>query len=290
MERNSRRQTADAGRQAIGNGLPSTARRPPPLKFYAGLALLALLLGATLAAPWLAPGDPLATDVAQAVRPPSPDHLLGTDALGRDVLSRLLWGGRATLGAAAGALALTLAIGAPLGLAAGFWGGWVDAVLMRLVDVLLAFPGLLLALGIVAILDPGPVAVIIAVGVAGAPGYARVARAAALEVRNQPYVQAAAALGASDLRLLVRHILPNALGPLLAFATVQLGWSLLNAAALSFLGLAGPPARPEWGHLLADGREHLVEAPWLSLASGLALTLTVLAANLIGDGLRERVA
>jgi ABC-type dipeptide/oligopeptide/nickel transport system permease subunit len=198
-----------------------------------------------------------------------------------------LWGGQATLGAAAGALALTLAIGAPLGLAAGYWGGWVDAILMRLVDVLLAFPGLLLALGIVAIRGPSQASIIIAVGLAGMPGYARVARAAALEVRNQPYVQAARALGASDLRLLVRHIAPNALGAMLAFATVQLGWSLLNAAALSFLGLAGSPARPEWGTLLADGREHLVEAPWLSLAPGLALTLTVLAANLIGDGLRE---
>jgi peptide/nickel transport system permease protein len=177
-----------------------------------------------------------------------------------------------------------------MGLAAGYWGGRVDGILMRLVDILLAFPGLLLALGVVAILGPGPVAVTIAVGVAGMPGYARVARAAVLEVRNQPYVQAAQALGASDLRLLLRHILPNALGPLLAFATVQLGWSLLNAAALSFLGLAGPPARPEWGNLLADGREHLAEAPWLSLAPGLALTLTVLAANLIGDGLRERIA
>ncbi len=286
MERVRRQRTANDGRW-ITVRYPSSIPHPTSLKFYTGLTLLALLVGATLAAPWLAPMDPLATDVEHAVLPPSADHPLGTDAFGRDVLSRLLWGGQATLSVAAGALVLTLVVGAPIGLAAGYWGGWVDTLVMRLVDVLLAFPGLLLALGIVAILGPGPVAVTIAVGIAGIPGYARVARAAVLEVRHRPYVQAAQALGVPTPRLLLRHILPNALGPLLAFATVQLGWSLLNTAGLSFLGLAGPPAQPEWGNLLAHGREHLNEAPWLSLWPGLALTLTVLAANLIGDGLRE---
>jgi ABC-type dipeptide/oligopeptide/nickel transport system permease subunit len=243
-------------------------------------------LGA-LAAPLLAPAGPLAADTSRALSPPGPGGLLGTDLLGRDVLTRLLWGGRWTLGIGLAGLAIAVGFGLPAGLVAGFFGGWREAALMRLADALLAFPGLLLAMTAVAVLGPGEGAVAVAVGLAAAPAYARVARSAVLEVRVQPYVEAARAIGCSQWRILAHHILPNAAASLVAFAAVQLGWVLLNGAALTFLGLGAPPGAPEWGAMLAEGRGYLRDAPWVSVVPGLALTLTVLAANLVGDGLLE---
>jgi len=253
----------------------------------AALAWLALAgLGAACAA-LLAPAGPLAADTSRTLLPPGPGRWLGTDFLGRDVLARILWGGRSTLGMGLLALAVAVGAGLPVGLVAGTFGGWVDVLLMRLVDALLAFPGLLLAMAIVALLGPGVGAVAVAVGVAAAPAYARVARSAALEVRVQPYVEAARAVGCTPWRIVVRHVLPNAAAPLVAFAATQLGWVLLNGAALTFLGLGAPPGTPAWGAMLADGRGYLRDAPWVSTFPGLALTLTVLAANLVGDGLQE---
>ena len=253
----------------------------------AALAWLALAgLGAACAA-LLAPAGPLAADTSRTLLPPGPGRWLGTDFLGRDVLARILWGGRSTLGMGLLALAVAVGAGLPVGLVAGTFGGWVDVLLMRLVDALLAFPGLLLAMAIVALLGPGVGAVAVAVGVAAAPAYARVARSAALEVRVQPYVEAARAVGCTSWRVVVRHVLPNAAAPLVAFAATQLGWVLLNGAALTFLGLGAPPGTPEWGAMLAEGRGYLRDAPWTSTFAGLALTLTVLAANLVGDGLQE---
>jgi peptide/nickel transport system permease protein len=185
------------------------------------------------------------------------------------------------------ALAVAVGLGLPAGMVAGTFGGWSEAVLMRLVDALLAFPSLLLAMAVVALLGPGVGSVAVAVGLAAAPAYARVARSAALEMRAQPYVDAARALGGSEWRILVRHVLPNAAPPLVAFAATQLGWVLLNGAALNFLGLGAPPGTPEWGAMLVEGRGYLRDAPWVSAFPGLALTLTVLAANLVGDGLQE---
>jgi len=185
------------------------------------------------------------------------------------------------------ALAVAVGLGLPAGMVAGTFGGWSEAVLMRLVDAMLAFPSLLLAMAVVALLGPGVGSVAVAVGLAAAPAYARVARSAALEVRAQPYVDAARALGGSEWRVLVRHVLPNAAPPLVAFAATQLGWVLLNGAALNFLGLGAPPGTPEWGAMLVEGRGYLRDAPWVSAFPGLALTLTVLAANLVGDGLQE---
>jgi peptide/nickel transport system permease protein len=184
-------------------------------------------------------------------------------------------------------LAIAVGLGLPIGLAAGFFGGYIEGVTMRLVDALLAFPGLLLAMAVVAVLGPGMSSVAIAVGLAAAPAYARVARSAALEVRTQPYVQAARALGGSEWHILVRHVLPNAAAPLVAVAATQLGWILLNGAALTFLGLGAPPGTPDWGAMLNEGRWYLRDAPWVSGFPGLALTLTVLAANLLGDSLQK---
>ena len=259
-------------------------RQPMTLLALAWLGLVAL---GVLLAPRLAPAGPSIVDPAHALLPPGPGNPLGTDFLGRDILARLLWGGRWTLRMGALALMAAVGLGLPVGLAAGSLGGRTDAVLMRLVDALLAFPGLLLALAAVAILGTGLTAVAMAVGLAAAPPYARVVRSIALEVRGQPYVEAARAVGCSPWRIAVRHILPNALPALIAFAATQLGWILLNGAALNFLGLGVPPGTPEWGLMLADGRGYLRDAPWASVFPGLALTLTVLAANLAGDGLQE---
>ena len=259
-------------------------RQPAALAALAWLALVGL--GAILA-PHLAPSGPMEANPARALVPPGPDWRLGTDLLGRDVWARILWGGRWTLGMGMLALALAVGLGLPAGLIAGTFGGWVDAVLMRLVDALLAFPSILLAMAVVALLGPGPGPVAVAVGVAAAPAYARVARSAALDVRAQPYVEAARAIGGTGWHIMVWHILPNAAAPLVAFAAAQLGWVLLNAAALNFLGLGAPPGTPEWGAMLAEGRGYLRDAPWVSTFPGLALTLTVLAANLVGDGLQE---
>lgn len=259
-------------------------RQPATLAALTWLALVAL--GAILA-PFVAPAGTIAVDTPNALLPPAPGRPLGTDLLGRDMLTRLLWGSRWTLGMGLAALSVTVGLGLPIGLVAGFFGGWVEAALMRLVDGLLAFPGLLLAMAMAALLGPGVGPVAVAVGLAAAPAYARVARSAVLEVRAQPYVEAARAVGGGPWHILVRHVLPNAAAPLVAFATTQLGWVLLNGAALNFLGLGAPPGTPEWGAMIAGGRGYLRDAPWVSSFPGLALTLTVLAANLVGDGLQE---
>jgi ABC-type dipeptide/oligopeptide/nickel transport system permease subunit len=267
----------------------SVPRRPLVRQPAAVLALLWLVLvglGAGLA-PSLAPDGPVAADTDHGLQPPGMGGLLGTDLLGRDVLARLLWGGRWTLGMGVLALAVDVGLGLPMGLVAGTLGGRIEAALMRLVDALLAFPGLLLAMAVVALLGIGMGSVAVAVGLAAAPAYARVARSAARDVRAQPYVDAARAVGCTRWRILVRHILPNAAGPLVAFAATQLGWVLLNGAALNFLGLGVRPGTPEWGAMLAEGRGYLRDGPWVSTFPGLMLTLTVLAANFVGDGLQE---
>lgn len=253
----------------------------------ASLTWLALaVLGAGLA-PLLASEGPLAADTTRSLLPPGTGSLMGTDLFGREISTRLLWGGRWTLGMGFLGLAIAVGLGLPTGLAAGFLGGRIESITMQLADALLAFPGLLLAMAAVAVLGRGMAPVAIAVGLAAAPAYARVARSAALEVRTQPYVEAVSALGGSVWRILAHHVLPNAAGPLAAFAATQLGWILLNSAALNFLGLGVPLGTPEWGAMLDEGQGYLRDAPWVSAFPGLALTLTVLAANLLGDSLQK---
>lgn len=251
------------------------------ISFLAGLVIL------LIAAPALTPYDPLAMLPGQQFLPPQAKHLAGTDLFGRDIATRLLYGGRLTLSIGVVAVLIAALPGTALGLIAGYYGRWSDRLITWLVDVMLAFPTILLALTIIAALGPGMPNVILAVGIAGIPNYTRLVRGQVLAARRQPYVRAAVTVGCSDLRILLRHILPNIFGPILVLATLDVGWAILNASALNFLGVGVQPPRPEWGAMLNEGRGYLRNAPWVSAAPGLAITLTVLAVNLLGDCLRD---
>jgi peptide/nickel transport system permease protein len=252
-----------------------------------GIVLLGSLTVLAVAAPALTRKDPIKTAPRDALRAPSAEYLLGSDQFGRDVLSRVLYGARLSLAVGLVAVGIAVGLGAPAGLLAGYYGGRTDGVLMRLMDVLLAFPGLLLALAIVAFLRPGLGNLMIAVGVAAIPTYARLVRASALAAREEVYVEAARAIGCRDLAIVGRYVLPNVVAPLLVTATLGLGTAVLSAAALSFLGLGSPPPEPEWGRMLSEGRDYLREAWWISTFPGVAIMATVLAMNLLGDGLRD---
>jgi ABC-type dipeptide/oligopeptide/nickel transport system permease subunit len=251
------------------------------------LILLLLSLGvAGLLASWLAPADPMAL-VSEPLAPPSRSHWLGADHLGRDILSRLLFGARWTLGAGLLASVVAAVPGILLGLLAGVFRGSVDNAISRSLDVMLAFPRLLLALGIIALTGTGLTNVALATGVTGIPLVARVVRGNALVISRQAYVEAARALGAQDFALIRRHVWPNVAGTALVVVTLQMGYAILEISALSFLGLGPPLGTPEWGTMLNEARIVLRDAPWAALAPGLALALTVLALNLLGDALRD---
>jgi peptide/nickel transport system permease protein len=244
--------------------------------------------------PWaLAPFEPAAQDTAQRLRPPlwrdaaGRRHLLGTDHLGRDILSRVIHGARVSLVIAVAAVGIAASLGLALGLAAGYFGGWVDDTVMRAADVLLALPFILLAIALVAVLGPSLATLMGVLGVTGWVATARVVRAQALALRAREFVEAARALGAGHPRILLRHLLPNALAPATVIAALEVGRMILLESALSFLGLGAPPPTPTWGGMLADGRVYLATAWWLATFPGLAILLTVLGVNLVGDWLRE---
>jgi peptide/nickel transport system permease protein len=252
-----------------------------------GGALVGAFVLLTLAAPWVAPFDPVATDFASVLSPPSARHPFGTDDIGRDILSRVIYGSRISLEAGLFTVAVALAVGLPLGLAAGFFGGSVDNVIMRAIEVILSFPTLVLALGITAILGPKLIHALFAIGIVFVPHFARLIRAQVLSVKENDYVTAATALGARDVRVVLRHILPNCLAPLFVQSTYSVSFAILTEAALSFLGLGTQPPTPSWGIMLASGRGYLEQAPWLGAFPGVAIFLTVLGFNLLGDGLRD---
>lgn len=256
------------------------------LAVIGGVLLLGFVVTAILA-PLLSPYDPLAQDLYNRLLPPSIDHPFGTDDFGRDILSRVIYGSRVSLRIGVVAVVIALALGTGIGLVAGYAGGVLDQVLMRFMDLLLAFPSILLAIGIVAILGPGLENAMLAVGLVAVPQYARLVRASALSVREMDYVQASRALGAGHARILLVAILPNCLAPLIVQATLGLATAILDAAGLSFLGLGAQPPIPEWGAMLSNGRELIVRAPWVLFFPGIAIFLTVLAFNLFGDGLRD---
>ncbi len=251
-----------------------------------GLSLLSVLILIALLAPLIAPYDPIkiSRDVMQA---PSRAHLMGTDNLGRDVFSRVVFGARISLQMGFIAVAIAASLGTLIGIIAGTYGGLIDGVFMRFIDALMALPGILLALTVAATLGPGLYNAMIAVGVAWIPSFARIVRSSVLQIKETTYVEAARASGASDWRLIGRHILPNALTAVLVLASLGVATAILVGAALSFLGVGASPPTPEWGIMLSDGRPFMRSAWWIMAFPGLAITVTVLGANLVGDGLRD---
>ncbi len=252
-----------------------------------GLAILTVLALAALLGPLLPLPDPILIDSPRALYSPGTPYLFGSDQYGRDVLSRVVFGGRVSLVVGPIAVGIALIPGVAVGLLAGYYGRWVDVVLMRVVDVMLAFPGILLALGIVAVLGPSLTSLMVAVGISSIPTYARLTRASVLSARGLLYVDAARVVGASDSAILVRHILPNVVAPVIVVSTLGVGAAILVAATLSFLGLGSQPPTAEWGRMLSEGRQYLREQWWIATFPGLAIMLTVLALNLLGDGLRD---
>jgi len=251
-----------------------------------GLLTLAIVLAAVLA-PVLATHGVDQMDMRQRFAGPSASHWLGTDNFGRDLWTRMIFGARISLSIALLSVSAAAAIGSIVGLVAGYFGGWIDLILMRITDIFLGFPALILALAIIAVLGPGVVNVSLALIVVFWTEYARVVRAATLVLREQAYIAAARALGASHMRIIFREILPNALGPIIVLATLGLGTAILAESALSFLGFGVPPPQPTWGWTLAYGTRFIRGEPWLSIVAGLAIMLTVLGFNLLGDGLRD---
>ncbi len=253
----------------------------------AGLILLAALLGAATAAPLFTDQDPDRQALAQVLRPVSAEHPLGTDHLGRDMVTRLLYGGRLSLVIGALAVALGLVVGVPLGAVSGFVGGWTDLVIQRFADTLLSLPGFLLALALVSMLGVGLRNVVISVGVSAIPSFIRLVRGSVLSIREQTYVEAAKAMGQTRPVIIFRHVLPNVLAPVIVQATLSLGAAILVAAGLGFLGLGVQPPTAEWGAMLGEGRQYIFRAPMLTTLPGLAIFLAVLGFNLVGDGLRD---
>lgn len=252
-----------------------------------GASILIALTLIAIFAPWIAPYDPDAVQLVERLKAPSSAHWFGTDQLGRDVMSRVIYGGRYSLMVGLVATVVSMCIGSILGLIAGFYGGIVDAIIMRIIDVILAFPGILLAIGVVAVRGPGLVNTVIAISITGIPIYARLVRSTALTIREQEYVVASRSVGASDSRLIFRHILPNCISLLIIQASLTVGTKILDAAALGFLGLGVQPPASEWGSMLADGYKFLLNAPWAIAGPGIAIALAVIGANLLGDGLRD---
>jgi peptide/nickel transport system permease protein len=255
----------------------------------AGLALVLGMFAVSLAAPWLAPYDPGQIDLEAVLMPPGSEHPLGTDTLGRDVLSRIIYGSRVSLKVGFVAVGLATLIGLIIGAMAGFYGGWVDFWLMRLVDLMLCFPSFFLILAVIAILEPSIWNIMVVIGLTGWMGVARLIRAEFLSLREREFVVAARALGASDVRLMVRHMLPNALAPVMVSATLGVAGAILTESALSFLGLGVQPPTPSCGNILTAGKDNIEIAWWLSFFPGLAILITVMSYNLLGEGIREAI-
>lgn len=256
------------------------------LSVIGAITVLCLII-ISLLAPFISPYDPTAIDVHNVLSPPSKAHPLGTDELGRDVLSRMLYGSRVSLKVGFVAVGIAILIGIIIGAVAGFYGGKADAVLMRFVDIMLAFPTFFLILAVIAILEPGIFTIMMVIGVTGWMDVARLVRAEFLTLKERDFVVAAKAMGAGDIRLIFMHILPNALSPVFVAATFGVAGAILVESGLSFLGLGVQPPNPSWGNILTSGKDNIVVAWWLSFYPGIAILITVLSYNLVGEGLRD---
>jgi len=252
-----------------------------------GLGCVVFFVLLALLAPWVAPHDPLATSWSAVRQAPSAQYLFGTDEIGRDVLSRVIWGTRASLLAGLVSVCISLALGVPFGLAAGYLGGWVDALISRVTDAMLACPFLILAIALAAFLGPSLTNAMIAIGISATPIFVRLTRAQVLAVKVEDYIEAARAVGNSHLRIALRHILPNVVAPLIVQATLAIAAAVIAEASLSFLGLGQQPPAPSWGSMLNTAKNYIDNAPWMSLWPGLSIFLLVLSFNLLGDGLRD---
>jgi len=254
-----------------------------------GLTIVMLLLLAAIAAPWIAPANPNIQNVAQRLRPPSLAHPFGTDEFGRDILSRILYGGRVTLLASTLSVVTASLIGCAIGLTAGYFGGVYDVLVGRVIDILFAFPVILLGVAIVAVMGPGISSVIVAIAVASLPNFARVSRAAIVPEKEREYVLAAHVVGAPTSYLILRTLLPNLIGPLMVLISLGFAYAVLYEASLSFLGLGAQPPTPEWGTMLSTARDFLFQAPWYAFFPGISIVVLVFSLNLIGDGLRDAI-
>jgi peptide/nickel transport system permease protein len=259
-------------------------RRRPAM---VGLAVVLLFIVMALFAPWIAPHDPVATSWGAIRKAPSVAHWFGTDEIGRDVLSRVIWGTRASLLAGVVSVSISLLLGVPIGLAAGFIGGLVDGLISRLTDAFLACPFLILAIALAAFLGPSLTNAMIAIGVSATPIFVRLTRAQVINVKVEEYVEAARALGNPPWRIALRHVLPNVTAPLIVQATLAIAAAVIAEASLSFLGLGQQPPDPSWGSMLNTAKNYVDQAPWMAVWPGLAIFLLVLAFNLVGDGLRD---
>lgn len=252
-----------------------------------GVIIVFILITISLSAPVISPYDPTEIDVYNVLSPPSKTHLLGTDELGRDLLSRIIWGSRVSLKVGFVAVGIAILIGVIIGSLAGFYGGKVDAILMRFVDIMLAFPTFFLILAVISILEPNIFTIMVVIGITGWMDVARLVRAEFLSLKERDFIDAAKAIGLNNTRLIYRHILPNALSPVFVAATFGVAGAILTESGLSFLGLGVQPPDPSWGNILTSGKDNIEVAWWLSLFPGLAILITVLSYNLVGEGLRD---
>lgn len=252
-----------------------------------GLLVILFTLVVAIFAPYIAPHQPNEQELLNRLNPPSLKHPLGTDGHGRDILSRVIFGSRISLLIGLISIGIGLGVGVPMGLTAGFFGGAYEEVIMRIIDIMMSFPGILLALVVVAILGPGLFNVMIAIGIWSIPIFTRIVRGSTLSLREEQFIEAARALGVGDFKIMVKHVLPNCLAPILVLSSLRLATAILSAAALSFLGLGAQPPTPDWGAMLSAGRNFLRGAWWFSTFPGLAIMFVVLGFNLLGDGLRD---
>ncbi|WP_231934428.1 oligopeptide ABC transporter permease [Geobacter sp. DSM 9736] len=253
----------------------------------AGAVVILLLFLISFLAPFITPYHPGAIDAYHVLLPPSTDHWFGTDELGRDVFTRVVYGARISLKVGFVAVGIAVVIGTVIGLVSGYYGGWIDSIMMRLVDIMLCFPTFFLILAVIAMLEPSIWYIMMIIGFTGWMGVARLVRAEVLSLRERDYVHAARALGASDFRIIFRHILPNAMSPVLVSASLGVAGAILTESALSFLGIGVQPPDPSWGNILTSGKDYIEFAWWLSLFPGLAILVTVLSYNLVGEGIRD---